>query len=180
VKAHSEITAEEEARKAEPQVGRQPVQHVRLLEWSEGYKSAVERLWEETATGIKRFIATERLQAKGQRSTSLPPINLQKLNTLSTLQSKKQELLRKKLSASERAVPVLPARQLESEGASLMFKKWTISQAIQMEKEGRDAQSIAEVKAVGRYVSKVLKSEEDTAERVQELIKNTRKIKEAS
>lgn len=61
-----------------------------------------------------------------------------------------------------------------------MFKKWTISQAIQLEKTTRDANNIAEIKAVNRYVHKVLKSEEDTAERIQSLIRNSRMIKEAS
>lgn len=39
-----------------------------------------------------------------------------------------------------------------------MFKKWTISQAIQLEKSTRDANNITEIKAVNRYVNKVLKS----------------------
>lgn len=48
-----------------------------------------------------------------------------------------------------------------------MFKKWTISQAIYMENEGRVAYNNAEAKTVNRYVNRVLKSQEDTAERVQ-------------
>jgi hypothetical protein len=86
-------------------------------------------------------------------------------------------MLKKKLTTSERNMPELGVKRLETEGASLMFKKWTISQAIQLEKSTRDANNITEIKAVNRYVNKVLKSEDDTAERVQELIKNTQKIK---
>jgi hypothetical protein len=99
---------------------------------------------------------------------------------MDTLLVKKKEMLKKKLSASERLAQPPPVKPLEGEGASLMFKKWTISQAIHLEKEGRDANNNAEMRNVNKYVNKVLRSEEDTAERVQELIKNTRRIKEAS
>lgn len=79
-------------------------------------------------TSIKQFVRAERPDNK--RSVSLPPIAIHNLHTLHV---RKQELLKKKLSASERQVSHSVPKHLEGDGASLMFKKWTISQAIHME-----------------------------------------------
>jgi hypothetical protein len=78
---------------------------------------------------IKQFVRSE--HSENRRSVSLPPIALHKLHTLHV---RKQELLKKKLSSSERQVPQPVPKHLEGDGASFMFKKWTISQAINMEK----------------------------------------------
>lgn len=132
------------------------MQHVNILEWNSGYKSKVEEMWESTLRNLKSFIAAEKAKdQEHKRSVSLPPIGVHKLNAL---QIKKRELMKHKLSTSQRNAPEPAQKELETEGASLMFKKWTISQAIQLEKSTRDANNTTEIKAVNRYVNKVLKS----------------------
>lgn len=74
------------------------MQHVNILEWNSNYKSKVEEMWENTLRNLKSFINAEKAKdIEHKRSISLPPIGMHKLNTL---QIKKRELMKYKLSTS--------------------------------------------------------------------------------